>query len=73
MNLSDLKTGYRVRHVSRDECGTVTILPNGNAQVIFDNPTPGGRVSIGEYDENWFKIYPNGLELVEGKDDPRHD
>lgn len=57
----EFKTGDRVRHVSRDEIGTVTMLENGNVKVNFDNPAPNGRKSIGEYDANWFRIYPNGL------------
>jgi hypothetical protein len=56
------KTGDRVRHVSRDENGTVTILENGDVHVRFDKPTPKGRASVGVYDRLWFEIHPNGLE-----------
>lgn len=59
------KTGDRVRHVSRDEVGTVTVLENGDVKVLFDKPTPKGRTSIGIYDKIWFGIYPNGLERTE--------
>lgn len=59
--MSKFKTGDRVRHVSRGETGTVTILENGNVQVDFDLPTPKGNKSVGEYDPQWFRIYPNGL------------
>jgi hypothetical protein len=62
--MSNFKTGDRVRHVSRNEVGSVTILKNGNVQVEFDKPAPSGRKSIGEYDPQWFRIYPNGLTLV---------
>ena len=57
------KDGDRVRHVSRNEVGTVKVLGNGNVQVTFDNPTPRGNKSVGEYDADWFRIYPNGLVL----------
>lgn len=55
------KVGDRVRHVSRGERGTVTIVANGRCQVEFDNPTPCGNRSVGEYDANWFLTYPAGL------------
>lgn len=58
------KTGDRVRHVSRDEVGTVTVLENGDVKVKFDKPTPMGRASVGVYDTIWFQIYPNGLVLA---------
>lgn len=61
--MTDFKTGDRVRHVSRDEKGTVTILDNGDVKVRFDKPTPSGRASIGVYDELWFRLNPNGLVL----------
>ena len=32
--------------------------------VRFDNPTPRGAVSKGEYDELWFSNYPRGLQIV---------
>jgi hypothetical protein len=59
------KTGDRVRHVSRDELGTVTILENGDVQVRFDKPTPKGRPSLGVYDAIWFRTYPNGLVALQ--------
>lgn len=61
INHKRFKTGDRVQHVGRGEIGTVTILQNGNVQVEFDNPTPRGHRSIGEYDKAWFEQYPNGL------------
>lgn len=62
---TDFKTGDRVRHVSRDEVGTVTILPTGNVQVEFDKRTLRGNKSVGIYDPNWFRVYPNGLVRTE--------
>jgi hypothetical protein len=55
------KTGDRVLHVNRNEQGSVTVLEDGSVQVEFDNPTPGGRRSVGVYDTNWFKQHPNML------------
>jgi hypothetical protein len=59
--MMEYQPGDRVKHLSRDEIGTVSILPNGDIQVDFDNPTPKGRKSVGIYDANWFRLYPNAL------------
>lgn len=56
------KAGDRVHHVGRKDDGTV--LPfdtTGAVRVQFDNPTPGGNRSIGEFDEVWFKSHPGWL------------
>lgn len=56
------KAGDRVRHIGRNEAGTV--LPFETAGVVrveFDNPTPRGSKSIGEFDEAWFRIHPGWL------------
>ncbi len=68
--MTKFKTGDRVRHASRREVGTVTSLPNGDVQVDFDNPTPKGRKSVGIYDANWFRIYPNGLVALDAEERP---
>lgn len=60
---NDFKTNDRVRHVSRDEVGTVIVLSNGDIRVEFDKRTPRGNRSVGVYDPNWFRVYPNGLIL----------
>lgn len=59
--MTNFKTGDRVRHVGGGKIGTVTILPDGNVQVVFDEPSTRGRRSVGIYDPNWFRVYPNGL------------
>lgn len=66
--MSKFQTGDRVRHNSRGEDGTVTMLANGNVLVTFDKLTPRGTVSQGEYDDVWFNVYPNGLSLVPNGD-----
>lgn len=56
------KAGDRVHHIGRKEDGT--ILPfdtTGVVRVEFDNPTPRGNKSIGEFDENWFRTHTNWL------------
>lgn len=63
MRPENFKNGDRVRHISRDEVGTVKITEEGHVMVTFDNPTPRGTKSVGIYDYNWFEIYPNGLAL----------
>ena len=65
-HVKDFKPGDRVRHVSRDELGTVERVDD-RVHVRFDNPTPRGTVSRGEYDELWFSKYPSGLQ-IEGRD-----
>lgn len=64
MRPENFKDGDRVRHSSRGELGTVTIL-SGAVQVRYDKPTPKGIPSVGMYDEKWFELYPNGLVLVQ--------
>lgn len=58
----DFKDGDRVRHIGRDEIGTVKLLENGSVQVTFDKPTPSGRPSIGEYDDVWFSTHDDWLQ-----------
>jgi hypothetical protein len=63
-HVKDFKPGDRVRHVSRDELGTVERVDD-YVHVRFDKPTPRGAASRGEYDELWFSKFPRGLQLVE--------
>ena len=63
-NMREFKTGDRVRHTLRDEFGTVEIIEGGVTKVIFDNPTPKGRQSIGLYDRAWFIACPDYLVPV---------
>lgn len=59
------KTGDRVHHVGRREDGTV--LPDITIDVVrvqFDNPTPRGDPSIGQFDELWFDMHPGWLKLI---------
>lgn len=65
MRPENFKDGHRVRHVNRDEIGTVKITGEGHVAVTFDKPTPRGHKSVGVFDYNWFKIYPNGLQRIE--------
>jgi hypothetical protein len=58
----DFKDGDRVRHVNRDEWGTVKIDGKGHVVVTFDKPNSRGHKSVVIFDANWFKVYPNGLE-----------
>lgn len=56
------KAGDRVHHIGRKESGTV--LPFDAAGVVrveFDNPTPTGSKSIGEFDGGWFASHPGWL------------
>jgi hypothetical protein len=56
------KAGDRVCHIGRKEDGTVLPFDTaGVVRVLFDNPTPRGHKSIGEFDEAWFRIYPGLL------------
>lgn len=64
MRPENLKNGDRVRHLSRDEVGTVKITNEGHVMVTFDNLTTRGNKSVGIYDANWFEVYPNGLVLA---------
>lgn len=54
--LHDFKTGDRVKHISRDQVGTVTILENGDVSVQFD-----GSKFPGIYDVGWFESHPGWL------------
>ncbi len=55
------KAGDRVHHTGRKESGTVLDSPSDVVRVLFDNPTPRGNQSIGEFDEVWFNTHPNWL------------
>ena len=57
----EFKVGDRVYHTDRQDFGAVTSLENATVQVTFDNPTPRGNRSIGEFDEVWFRSHPNWL------------
>jgi hypothetical protein len=66
------QAGDRVRHVGRQEDGAV--LPFDTAGVVkveFDDPTPRGNRSIGEYDETWFRIHPHLLQFVSRPTEPK--
>jgi len=62
-HVKDFKPGDRVRHVLRNELGTVERVDE-HVHVRFDKPTPRGAVSTGAYDELWFSIHPRGLQKV---------
>lgn len=55
--------GDRVHHISRGEDGTVTSTDKGVLTVEFDNPSPSGGKSIGQFDECWFETH-NGWLLA---------
>lgn len=54
--------GDRVHHVGRSEDGTVVSLTHEAVHVEFDQPTPGGRPSIGIFDEVWFNTHEGWLK-----------
>lgn len=63
------QAGDRVHHIGRKEDGTV--LPfdlAGVVRVEFDNLTPRGNPSIGEFDEVWFNTHPGWLKLIPATD-----
>lgn len=56
------KAGDRVHHIGRKEDGTVLSFDTaGVVRVEFDNPTPRGNKSFGEFDEAWFNAHPGWL------------
>ena len=57
------KVGDRVHHISRSEIGTVTSTDDGLVVVEFDGRLSGGGVSVGKFDERWFKTH-NGWLLA---------
>lgn len=60
--LHSLMAGDRVRHIGRNEEGTVLPFDTaGVVKVLFDKPTPSGAKSIGEFDQVWFMTHPNWL------------
>jgi FKBP-type peptidyl-prolyl cis-trans isomerase 2 len=57
---SSFKNGDRVRHSDGRE-GEVTSVTDTSVIVKFDHGKSGG-----EYDDLWFRIYPDGLRLTIG-------
>ena len=55
------KVGDRVKHISRNETGTVTSIDNGEVVVEFDGRTPAGNVSIGRFDKRWLESHHGWL------------
>lgn len=55
------RVGDRVHHIGRAENGTVVSLANDTVHVEFDQPTPRGNKSIGEFDEVWFNTHKGWL------------
>lgn len=63
------KTGDRVHHTGRKEDGTVLSFDTtGVIRVEFDNLTPRGNKSIGEFDEVWFNTHPGWLKPIPRRD-----
>lgn len=55
------KIGDRVYHIGRQETGTV--IGDGDCIIVeFDNPSPRGMRSIGEFDEMWFNSHDGWLQ-----------
>lgn len=52
MDQSELVVGDRVRHLGREQNGTVTSVSNGTVIVLFDNSK-----SPGYFDELWFQMH----------------
>lgn len=61
MTIETFKVGDRVHHIGRKEDGTI-IRVGDRVLVEFDNPTPRGARSIGEFDELWFKTHHGWLQ-----------
>lgn len=66
MEEMNFKVGDRVHHVGRKEDGMVTSVSNDVVCVQFDNPTPRGGVSRGEFDEVWFNTHRGWLTVTNG-------
>lgn len=66
--MPNFKQGDRVRHIDRNENGTVLWVHDGVVTVEFDNPTPRGSVSVGEFDEVWFKTHEGWLVPTDAPD-----
>lgn len=64
MRPENFKDQDRVRHIGRNEDGIVRITDEGHVEVTFDKPNSKGNPSIGVYDYNWFRTYPEGLKLL---------
>jgi len=55
------KIGDRVKHIGRNEYGTVISTDDGVVDVEFDIKTSRGAVSIGRFDERWFASHEGWL------------
>jgi len=55
------KVGDRVKHIGRNECGTVISTDDDVVDVEFDIQTPRGAISIGRFDERWFASHEGWL------------
>lgn len=61
-----MQKGGRVHHKGRDDYGTIEdVLPNGTIIVVFDKPTPRGKVSRGEFDRDWFRVHPDMMHIAD--------
>lgn len=69
-NFGTLKVGDRVRHVGRNEDGTV-VNTIGYIKVDFDKLSPRGHRSVGQYDEKWFAMYPRLLQIIQRQTEPK--
>lgn len=58
MNPESFRTGDKVRHMSGKEGQVINVNDVG---VHVDFGRPGLR---GIYDANWFRLHPNGLEII---------
>jgi hypothetical protein len=59
---SDFKAGDYVEHMNGDTGRVTEIKPDGAVFVTFDR---GKGYWHGEYDENWFRIHPDGLKKID--------
>jgi hypothetical protein len=59
--VDDFVVGDRVRHIGRNEEGYVHAIERDGVHVHFDQPTPRLNVSVGIFDNIWFKSHPDFL------------
>lgn len=61
MTPQDFKIGDYIKHMNGDT-GSVTASSDGKVSVTFDR---GKGYWKGEYDELWFRLYPDGLTKIQ--------